>query len=71
MTENVLPVFSSRSLVGSYLTFKSLSHLDFIGHSVLKVRISGEGGGRGGLFFCPVLQMGSSKGLSPTKDFQR
>ena len=30
MSENVLPMFSSRSLVVSCLTFKSLSHFDFI-----------------------------------------
>ena len=30
MSENVLPVFSSRSLMVSCLTFKSLSHFEFI-----------------------------------------
>ena len=30
MTENVLPMFSSKSLMVSYLTFKSLNHLEFI-----------------------------------------
>ena len=30
MSENVLPMFSSRSLMVSYLTFKSLSHFEFI-----------------------------------------
>ena len=30
MSENVLPMFSSRSLMMSCLTFKSLSHFEFI-----------------------------------------
>ena len=30
MSENVLPMFSSRSLMVSYLMFKSLSHFEFI-----------------------------------------
>ena len=30
MSENALPMFSSRSLMVSYLTFKSLSHFEFI-----------------------------------------
>ena len=30
MSENVLPMFSSRSLVVSRLIFKSLSHFEFI-----------------------------------------
>ena len=30
MSENVLPLFSNKSLMGSCLTFKSLSHFEFI-----------------------------------------
>ena len=30
MSENVLPMFSSRSLIVAYLIFKSLSHFEFI-----------------------------------------
>ena len=38
MSENVLPVFSSKSLMVSYLTFKSFSHFEFI--LVRSVRVS-------------------------------
>ena len=40
MLESVLPVFSSRSFMLSYLEFKSLSHFEFIFVHGVRVRSS-------------------------------